>query len=303
MPGLAASRWNTGGRPTTYLRPQPSRIYNTTTVTHAISTSTTQQQPQQQQLPPSQPIVNSDRTTASFRELQRFLRIVRRLKWKIPDLARGYREAVDRIGPHVDRQQAEEAALMFKLDFFEYYMLIERALVHLLGVFGIQITRHFKPGTTTQSAPRTGINTPNRTSTPVYTHRYHENVLEALDNPENPLHIVLGTGPVRKQFSRAKELRNRWKYIDEREDERTVASTNTATPLESYNVEQIILDIFEGFDRAYILAEQFVIEEQRRVKNGVAPVVSGEMMDGLEVGSTEEEQWDFYTEAMDWDAV
>jgi hypothetical protein len=306
MPGLAASRWATGSRTTTVFRSQANRAYAPVTTTEKTSTTTVIAQ-QQPQAPPRN---DSNSPTASSRQLQRFLRIVRRLKWKIPDLARGYHEAVDRVGPNVDRAHVDEAALMFKLDFFEYYMLIERALVHLLGVFGVGVSRGFKShhikalmeerDRTTQSAPETGTSTPNRTFTPLHDHRYHANVLEALDNPGNPLHNILGTGDVRRQFARAKELRNRWKNIDETEEGNRVASTHSAAPLESYNLEQIISTIFDGFDRAYILAEQYVMEEQRRVNGGGVLDAASEMMDR---SYTEEEQWEFYVDAMDWEAV
>ncbi|KAJ4392384.1 hypothetical protein N0V85_007097, partial [Neurospora sp. IMI 360204] len=75
-------------------------------------------------------------------ELIRYTKIVRRLKWKLPFLASGYALALKGRDPkHGDAVISggvlNEGEIMFKLDFFEYYMLIERALVHLLGVFGI----------------------------------------------------------------------------------------------------------------------------------------------------------------------
>ncbi|KAK3499081.1 uncharacterized protein B0T23DRAFT_349001 [Neurospora hispaniola] len=78
-------------------------------------------------------------------ELIRYTKIVRRLKWKLPFLASGYALALKGRNPkHGDAVISggvlNEGEIMFKLDFFEYYMLIERALVHLLGVFGITVS-------------------------------------------------------------------------------------------------------------------------------------------------------------------
>jgi hypothetical protein len=251
---------------------------------------------------------NTDIPTTAASELQRFLHIVRRLKWKIPDLARGYREAVDgRVG-NAHRAYVEEAALMFKLDFFEYYMLIERALVHLLGVFGITVSRGFDKRhqqALREEQERRDTSTPlgNGSRNPTYSHRFHANVLEALDNPDNPLHAALGTGDVRRQLGRAKELRNKWKKIDEVEGVARVAGTNSAAPLESYNLERIITTIFDGFEKAYVIAQQYVNEEQRTVNGGVMPEDTGEVMVGLDQVYTDEEEWQFYMDAMDWEAV
>lgn len=130
------------------------------------------------------------RIPTPWAELARYTKIVRRLKWKFPLLAYSYNAAVDRAFSDERRAEAE---LMFKLDFFEYYMLIERALVHLLGVFGIKITGALG----TRQGRREGWEQSD--------HRFHANVLEALDDYRNPLHEALGKDDARYALARAKE--------------------------------------------------------------------------------------------------
>jgi hypothetical protein len=124
------------------------------------------------------------------------------------------------------------------------------------------------------------------------THRYHANVLRALDSPDNPLHAVLGVGNVRVQLARAKELRNRWKSGDDGAhlDRRGLQPS----PLEGYNLEHILTTVFGGFDQALLLAEDYV---------------RGLTAGGRDAGmfnwqqQQEEDDWGFMVDAMDWEAV
>lgn len=144
-----------------------------------------------------------NRIPTPWAELARYTKIVRRLKWKLPFLAYAYNAAIDRT---ITDEQRGEAELMFKLDFFEYYMLVERALVHLLGVFGIQITGAF--GTRVGNA---GHGLPGRATREGWEqsdHRFHANVLEALDDERNPLHEALGKDDARFSLARAKECKD-----------------------------------------------------------------------------------------------
>lgn len=297
MPGLADSRWAPRyNHAISYTKSTRSNGYGSSTTTETTTTKSTTTL--------NQPLALA-RLPASYNELTRYTKIVRRLKWKLPYLASGYRQAVDRLGPHIDQSRVAEAELMFKIDFFEYYMLLERALVHLLGVFGVTVSPSFS-----SHHPKSGTNTPNGG---YYYHRYHANVLEALDSPDNPLHEVLGSGEVRRQLWRAKDLRNRWKNVDDpsgegRNGNYKGAATESA-PLESYDLEHILVIIFEGFDRAFAVAEQFVMAELQRGRSQVEGGVGRQngavvdMMEGFEPAASEEQEWEFMTEAMDWEAV
>ncbi|KAL4804570.1 hypothetical protein BDV18DRAFT_161665 [Aspergillus unguis] len=190
-------------------------------------------------------------------ELSRFMKIVARLKWKLPFLAEGYRLATlhDPAALGIDIAQAE---IMFKLDFHEYYALLERALVHLLAVFGITVSGKNKK--------RAG------------SHSYHANVLEALEARTCPLRSALGSGERINQLKRAKELRNRWKTADDDECQ---------MPLDSYDLEKIIAEVFDGLEDGYRLAEG-------HAKAYETPDY------GREASSLD---WDFIVDAMDWEAV
>ncbi|KAL2410842.1 hypothetical protein ABEF95_010843 [Exophiala dermatitidis] len=123
-----------------------------------------------------------------------------------------------------------EAERQFKIDFFEFYTLLERGLVCLLAVWGIVITSAVAPtsrnrlsdhhnSTTTTGSSDTIIGD-SRTFHGV-AHRFHANVLDALDHPSNPLYQVLGagSGDARAYIGVAKEFRNKWKDVEQRPDD------------------------------------------------------------------------------------
>lgn len=264
-------------------------------------------------------------------ELARYTKIIRRLQWKLPFLAQGYRLAIDRVGR--DPDAVAEAELMFKLDFFEYYMLIERALVHLLGVFGVDVPKeHYQPQQHQHQhhpPPANGDNNGERNkglSASVWKdtprHRYHANVLAALDRADNPLHGTLGTGDVRQRLGRAKDLRNRWKTAgddDHGEDEhgrgdrrerspagaeREWRTKKISSPLETYDLEKMLEVIFRGFDEAYRVAEQFVWGGAGHGDDMDLEMLGEDAKvgdSGLSVGK--EDPWEFMVDAMDWEAV
>ncbi|KAM0327689.1 hypothetical protein ACHAQA_005984 [Verticillium albo-atrum] len=254
----------------------------------AAATSTSAKTPS-----PSPP--GSAPLSAAQRELRRYVQIVRRMKWKLPYLQDGYRRALT---------DEDDAELMFKLDFYEYYMLLERALVHLLGVFGVGISRE-GPGPKPQpQQPGAGAGSgPGMTNG---THRYHQNVLAALEREGNPLRAALGTGEVRAYLGRAKELRNRWKYAEENGGGPAAApgdrrGVTGRAPLESYDLDSMFGHIFGGFDQGYVIAEAWVAELASRAD--MVPSVGGEG-GGTEMRvDGEEEEFDFMVDAMDWEAV
>lgn len=331
--GLASSRWapiNTG-RPPYYWTSNSFRhtassssASSTSTAIHTTITTSNTRPPlstpsTNTEAPPSDGITYTgnpyeadtsalSRVPTPWSELSRFMKIARRMRWKLPFLGQGYRAATDRaLNTPDDRAEAE---LMFKLDFFEYYMLLERALVHLMGVFGVKITGAF-------SSSRPGTRTPNGTGKgaegqPQSDHRFHANVLDALDDPRNPLHPVLGAGDARYALARAKELRNRWKNADEPDS--VVASAaaaaaakqqaSAARPLEDYDLERILENIFTGLEGAYVIADPYVAGVRAlAAERGLG--VPGAAGSGTATPDTaaEEAQWGFMVDAMDWEAV
>ncbi|RNJ56710.1 hypothetical protein D7B24_006956 [Verticillium nonalfalfae] len=235
--------------------------------------------------------------SAAQRELRRYVQIVRRMKWKLPYLQDGYRRALTR---------EDDAELMFKLDFYEYYMLLERALVHLLGGFGRAVERGPAPA----PAPANGTGTGTGTGANG-THRYHQNVLAALERADNPLRAALGTGDVRVFLGRAKELRNRWKYAEGDEPSTaqqppllkgpTRGSITGRAPLESYDLDSMFGHIFGGFDQGYGIAEAWVAELASRAD--MVPAVTADGAAGADMAVDDDEEFDFMVDAMDWEAV
>ena len=85
-----------------------------------------------------------------------------------------------------------EAERQFKIDFHEFYGLLERGLVCLLGVWGIVISASAGSSVPTASTNIIGDSLSFHGSA----HRFHANVISALEHPSNPLYSTLGSGPV-----------------------------------------------------------------------------------------------------------
>jgi hypothetical protein len=205
------------------------------------------------------------------------MKIVARLRWKLPFLAEGYRLATLSANSNTTSEAESHAEIMFKIDFHEYYALLERAIVHLLGVFNITVSsRRFDSG----SGPGT--------------HRYHANVLHALEQETSPLTPILGSGRVYLLLRKAKELRNRWKTADMTSEEREKDpwERKEVLPLKEFDFEDILSGIFGGLEVAYERAREHV-ELCRRPEDG----------DGVEGEEGGEEDWRFMVEGMDWEAV
>lgn len=103
---------------------------------------------------------------------------------------------------------------MFKIDFFEWYTLLERYITDCLAVLNFSVSA---------TAPRVNVNAllyitkPELHKTrPLASHAFHANLLEALDDDKCPLHGALGAQDVRAQLGLAKDFRNAWKDADER---------------------------------------------------------------------------------------
>ncbi|KAI1801055.1 hypothetical protein F4811DRAFT_482412 [Daldinia bambusicola] len=206
-------------------------------------------------------------------ELSRFLKIVARLNWKMPFLKEGYRMAIDNAAK--PQAQVEACEIQFKLDFHEFYMLIERALVRLMGIFGIIVKNH--------GAVINGVFTLYGSSESGQ-HQYHANVLRALEDPRNPLSAIFGVTEVRKQLMQAKDLRNRWKNIDEADP-----ASPPLAPLSAYNLELIVQTILAAIERAHTFTVEYVVAREGKPMNTSS--------------DTGEKDWEFIVDAMDWEAV
>lgn len=181
-----------------------------------------------------------------------------------------------------------EAETMFRVDFFEWYVLLERCLVCLLASVGVQVSAGYDPGTRTNredvwvGASRVGASrgvdgsvtdedsligdSKAFANTGGYGHRFHENVLAALDTKaSNPLHEVLGLGRVREYIGVAKEFRNRWKDVEENtvgmnaEELQIVMDRRLSRYekiLKDLNLDEMLGCILEALERARAVGEQ-----------------------------------------------
>jgi hypothetical protein len=185
------------------------------------------------------------------KEKEKATRLLSRLRWKAESLAASYFRAIEILRAELDtdrnmhrrgvshypfvlgiesvsassrimapgtrrratNKKKKQAESMFKVDFFEFYTLLERYIELCLSILGISVSAN---------APRNNFNAlryitnPDLQRTrPEASHAYHANLLEALDAETCPLHASLGNQNVRIQLGLAKEYRNRWKDADE----------------------------------------------------------------------------------------
>lgn len=94
-------------------------------------------------------------------------------------------------------------------------------------------------------------------------------------------------------------MRNRWKNADDPEvalAARLANSSKATRPLEDYDLERILETTFSGFDHGFQIAEQYVNEVRAlAAERGVAG--------GVDIANEQAEEWEFITDAMDWEAV
>ncbi|PNY29689.1 Uncharacterized protein TCAP_00396 [Tolypocladium capitatum] len=204
------------------------------------------------------------RAAARAQALHRFEQACGRLRWKFIDLESSYNRA-NAPGPWAF--SAQDAERNFKVDFHEFYVWIEQAVVLLLKVFGTSVER----GTTSSS----GSSSRDPNSRSAAAHAYHHNVLKALDDEAHPLHPALGRGDVNHALWKAKELRNRWK---------DAAEGRETPPLKMYDLNWIVTEAMKGLEAAYEVASARVREELAGQQQAV------------------QDEWEWMVEPMDWEA-
>lgn len=94
-------------------------------------------------------------------------------------------------------------------------------------------------------------------------------------------------------------MRNRWKNADDPEALLAAKLPNgprATRPLKDYDLEWILGTIFTGFDQSFQIAEQYVNEVR---KLAIARGLAG----GVDAPNGQPEEWEFITDAMDWEAV
>ncbi|KAJ9499842.1 hypothetical protein LTR99_000475 [Exophiala xenobiotica] len=221
---------------------------------------------------PAPPLTSAQRLYLTRQtELQRFRRLFRRLAWKANSLTHWSHRALNLAQEHQTQNHYYDAAnshthpgtqednqppgpraslgrydmiidpieaeRQFKIDFYEFYAILERGLVHLLSVWGIVITPSAPNYEHNNNTDPASHSLQVKSTTPSIigdsrnfhgaSHRFHANVLSALDHPSNPLHSILGTGDARAYIGVAKEFRNKWKDVEQRPDDCFVGHERT----------------------------------------------------------------------------
>ncbi|KAL7765324.1 hypothetical protein ACKLNR_003240 [Fusarium oxysporum f. sp. zingiberi] len=260
--GLNDSIWAINGR---------SRLANSAPSTRSSSqplarASSQPSQPPPSSAPPRNPVSISTSTTRlnPTQAFHRFEQACQRLRWKYLDLQTSYHRA---LNPEEFGFLVTDAERNFKVDFHEFYAWIEQALVLLLMVFGISVSRgnSFKMGN----------------------HTYHENVLMELEMPDCPVHEALGRGEVNQALRKAKELRNRWK---------DVADGKETPPLKMYDLTWLVGQILGGLEIGYGIAAGRVQEAmQRQWDDGDEHMGMGEVQG--------DDEWEWMVEPMDWEVA
>jgi hypothetical protein len=108
----------------------------------------------------------------------------------------------------------KQAEAMFKLDFFEFYVLLERYITVCLSIVGVNVSG--AAPATNLNALRYVTNPDLHRTRPLASHAFHANLLDALDDEKCPLYASFGIQDIRIQLGLAKDFRNAWKNADER---------------------------------------------------------------------------------------
>jgi hypothetical protein len=149
-------------------------------------------------------------------EKDRAARLLGRLRWKAELLMVSYFKALEiqnAAAQHSAAHASSHAESMFKVDFFEFYTLLERYITVCLSVLGVSISASVPRNV---NALRYITNPDLQRSRPLASHAFHANLLQALDDENCPLHASLGTQDVRIQLGLAKDYRNAWKDAGEK---------------------------------------------------------------------------------------
>lgn len=270
---LSESRW----------APNASQRYRSNASTYSTFPTTPHTSPASATSKPTA-ITTTSTTVTCLEELEKHDRLLRRLKWKAALLLLSYQHASSIPASDSEHTHIET---MFKLDFFEFFVLLERALVHLLASLHIAVPR----GTAPADHSRPIFGTQGRIA--IYNHRYHANLLEVLDRPTNPVHPALGIGDVRMYLGVAKDCRNKWKAAGE-PDAGGQPGEDLYT-LSSLNMPKLVPCILEGLERAREIA--WAVVQATPVHQSVIHVTQDGYMDM----DTDDGAWEAVPDAMEWE--
>ncbi|KAF2759839.1 hypothetical protein EJ05DRAFT_509532 [Pseudovirgaria hyperparasitica] len=218
----------------------------------------------------------TDTETHLIANTEKLSRLLTRLRWKAESLLTSHTRATSTSSTHTHNPSdsaltiirgpsppsQKEALTMFKLDFFEFYVLLERYIVLCLGLCDVKVPRG-EPATALGSAVGLGVGT----------HRFHANLLDALDQETCVLHAALGTGDTRRCLGLAKEYRNKWKDADADADGLGSGIPHSRARVEDLDLPHMLKSLIVGLEGAKKVVEERAV---RRVVNGVVVREEGE---------------------------
>lgn len=179
---------------------------------------------------------------------------------------------------------------MFKVDFFEFYTLLERFITDCLSIFGISISG---------VAPRSNVNALRFITNPEFarqraeaSHQFHANLLDALDDSNNPLHQAFGQQDVRIQLGLAKDYRNRWKDAEEQSQ----GDDSKAVKIEDLGLEYMLRTILAGCVYALTIVNN---RPESAAASHASSISQGPGLD--EDMEVEDTPWEYMGDAMDLD--
>jgi hypothetical protein len=192
-------------------------------------------------------------------------RLLGRLRWKADMLYLSYFKALELVRA-CDAQnngnqgtESKQAESMFKVDFFEFYTLLERYITVCLSILGITVSGAAPP--TNVNALRYITNPDLHKTRPIASHAFHANLIEALDDEKCPLHSSFGVHHIRVELGLAKDFRNAWKDADERviaskwENENDSSRKNIT--LHDSQLQGMLHALLSGCEHAHEVVQQY----------------------------------------------
>ncbi|RMD40062.1 hypothetical protein DV735_g5058, partial [Chaetothyriales sp. CBS 134920] len=179
-----------------------------------------------------------------------------------------------------------EAETMLRVDFFEWYVLLERCLLEALAAVEVHVSATYNPLTSKDDGGETMPQEWQRAShnnsiigdSKVFKegigHSFHANVLSALSQQDhNPLYEVLGRGTVRQYLTIAKELRNMWKDVEyaadpqQNEDELRRRMGKYETIMKDLKLEDLLGTVLQALEAARQIVEHEVATVGKQLQN------------------------------------
>ena len=259
---------------------------------------------------PAQSLAHS-RAEKLKQDKEKVFRLVGRLRWKAELLMVSYFRTMEIVqadlrqnGNHESHHAMESGATgqqaesMFKVDFFEFYTLLERYITDCLSILGFSVSG---------AAPRSNFNAlryitnPDLHKTrPMASHTFHANLLEALDDENCPLHQSFGSQEIRIQLGIAKDFRNAWKDADAKSNASNGTPSNGTQSknikLQNLQLELMLRMLVTGCEHSCNLIQNLTQSSIATTSRDFEPQTNGATMVDME-----DAPFEYMDDAMDLD--